>query len=86
MLGYGDAHAGVVVGVMVRHHLVSRQASRVEKRRIDLYLTPAGRQMARAALRQMRPVNAQIIAGFTPTEARSLRALLLRARENIETP
>jgi MarR family transcriptional regulator, organic hydroperoxide resistance regulator len=86
MLGYGDAHAGVIVGVMQRHRLVSRQPSKLDERRIDLYLTPAGRKMARLTLRQMRAINARIVTGFSAAEARSLQALLLRARENLKAP
>jgi MarR family transcriptional regulator, organic hydroperoxide resistance regulator len=84
MLGYGDAHAGVIVRVMQRRRLVSRRTSRVDKRRIDLYLTPAGTKMARQSLRLMRTINAQIISGFNDAEVRALKALLLRARENLK--
>jgi MarR family transcriptional regulator, organic hydroperoxide resistance regulator len=84
MLGYGDAHAGVIVRVMQRHKLVYRQPSRVDKRRINLYLTPAGKKMARLGLRQLRAINARITADFTASEARSLQALLLCAHDNLE--
>jgi DNA-binding MarR family transcriptional regulator len=86
ILGYGDAHAGVIVRVMQRHRLVVRRPSRVDKRRINLYLTPAGRKAARLAQRLMRETNARIIAGFSVAEARRLRALLLRAHENLGVP
>jgi MarR family transcriptional regulator, organic hydroperoxide resistance regulator len=84
MLGFGDARAGVIVGVMQRRRLVYRQPSRVDKRRIDLYLTPAGREMARLTLRHMRAINARISVGFSASEIRSLHALLLRAHENLK--
>jgi MarR family transcriptional regulator, organic hydroperoxide resistance regulator len=84
MLGFGDAHAGVIVEVMRRRRLVDRQPSRIDKRRIDLFLTPAGRKMARLTLRHMRNINARIVAGFSATEARALQALLLRAHDNLE--
>lgn len=83
ILGFGDAHAGVIVGVMQRHRLVHRKPNRTDKRRIDLYLTPEGRRMARLTLRQMHAVDERIVAGFRASEARSLRALLLRAHENL---
>ena len=83
MLGYGDAHAGVIVRVMQRHKLVYRQPSRVDRRRINLYLTPEGKKMARLGLRQMSAVNASIIAGFSPAEAGQLQSLLLRAHDNL---
>ena len=86
MLGFGDAHAGVIVRVMQRHRLVYREPSRRDKRRINLYLTPAGQKMARAGLRVMRAVNTRIVAGFTAAEAQSLHALLLRAHENLNAP
>ncbi|HEY3919314.1 MAG TPA: MarR family winged helix-turn-helix transcriptional regulator [Stellaceae bacterium] len=84
MLGYGDAHAGVIVGVMQRHRLVYRQPSRRDRRRINLYLTPTGKKIAQQSLQHMRAVNARIVAGFSAAEARSLHALLLRAHENLE--
>jgi DNA-binding MarR family transcriptional regulator len=86
MLGYGDAHAGVIVGVMQRRRLVYREPSRIDKRRINLYLTPAGRKMALLTLRQMRAINARMIAGFSPAEARTLQALLARAHDNLDAP
>ena len=82
-LGYGDAHAGVIVRTMERHRLLQRRKSNVDRRRIDLYLTPHGRQMARRSLRHMRAINARIVAGFTAAEDRALRTLLWRAHENL---
>lgn len=82
-LGYGDAHAGVIVRAMERRRLIDRRPSPVDKRRIDLYLTPAGRKMARRSLRHMRAINARIVAGFTAAEAQSLHALLWRAHQNL---
>jgi MarR family transcriptional regulator, organic hydroperoxide resistance regulator len=84
MLGFGDAHAGVIVGVMRRLRLVHRQPSRVDKRRINLHLTPAGRKMARLTLRHVRAINARIVAGFSAPERRALQTLLARAHENLK--
>ena len=86
LLGFGDAHAGVIVGVMRRRRLVHRRPSPIDKRRIDLYLTPEGRKMARLTLNHMRAVNALIIGGLSATEGRALRRLLLRAHENLKAP
>jgi len=86
MMGYGDAHAGVIVKAMMRRRLVRRISSVQDRRRINLYLTPAGRKMARLALRYMREVNARIIAGLTSSEARNLYTLLSRVRKNIAPP
>ena len=83
MLGFGDAHAGVIVGVMQRHKLVYREPSRFDKRRIDLYLTPAGRKKAQNTLREMRRINERITAGFSASERETFQALLLRAHENL---
>jgi DNA-binding MarR family transcriptional regulator len=86
MLGYGDAHAGVIVRAMERRRLIDRRPSRIDRRRIDLYLTPEGRKMARQMLRHMRAINARIIAGFSAAEARTLQALLTRAHDNLSAP
>ena len=83
MLGFGDAHAGVIVGVMQRHKLVAREPNRVDKRRIDLYLTQEGRKKTQQTLREMRRINAKITAGFTAAERQSFHALLTRAHENL---
>jgi MarR family transcriptional regulator, organic hydroperoxide resistance regulator len=83
MLGFGDAHAGVIVGVMQRHKLVAREPSRIDKRRLNLYLTPEGRKKTRQTLREMRRINARITAGFSAAERQSFHALLMRAHENL---
>src|SRR6185437_4648500 len=82
MLGFGDAHAGVIVGVMQRHKLVYREPGRFDKRRIDLYLTSAGRKKAQETLREMRRINARIAAGFSAADRQMFQAFLLRAHEN----
>jgi DNA-binding MarR family transcriptional regulator len=84
MMGYGDAHAGVIVAVMQRRRLLYRQPSRIDKRKINLYLTPAGRTMARRTLRHERAVNARIVAKMSAAEERSLKTLLLRTHENLK--
>jgi DNA-binding MarR family transcriptional regulator len=86
MLGFGDAHAGVIVGVMQRHKLVYRQPSRTDKRRLDLYLTPEGRKKTQQTLREMRRINAKITAGFSAVERQSFHVLLTRAHENLAEP
>jgi DNA-binding MarR family transcriptional regulator len=86
MLGFGDAHAGVIVGVMQRHKLVSREPSRIDKRRINLYLTPEGRKKTQQTLREMRRINAKVTAGFSVDERQSFHALLTRAHENLAEP
>jgi DNA-binding MarR family transcriptional regulator len=83
MLGFGDAHAGVIVGVMQRHKLVYREPSKIDKRRLDLFLTPAGRAKTQQTLREMRRINAKITAGFTADERETFRVLLTRAHENL---
>jgi DNA-binding MarR family transcriptional regulator len=70
---------------MQRRRLVIRRKSRMDKRRIDLFLTAEGTRIARQTLRLMRAINSRIVAGFTATEARTLKALLAKARENLRT-
>mgnify|MGYP003345539570 CR=1 FL=1 len=84
-IGYGDARAGVIVGVMMRRKLVTRRQSSRDKRRIDLYLTPAGRKMAQQISRLSKAINAQIVAGLSDAEAQTLKTLLLRVHENLKT-
>jgi DNA-binding MarR family transcriptional regulator len=86
MLGFGDAHAGVIVGVMQHHKLVTREPSRIDKRRIKLHLTPEGRKKTQQTLREMRRINAKITVGFSAAERQSFRALLMRAHANLVEP
>ena len=46
-LGFGDAHAGVIVRALERRRLVERRPNARDRRRIDLYLTRDGKKMAR---------------------------------------
>jgi len=86
ILGYGDAHAGVIVRAMARRKLIERRPNADDRRRIDLYLTVGGKKMARETLRLMRAINADIVAGLTASEARSLHGLLLRVHDNLKAP
>ena len=86
ILGYGDAHAGVIVQIMHRHNLVRRRPGQIDRRRNDLYLTPAGKRMVRRTLGHMRAINNRIVAGFKENEKRTLRTLLLRAHKNLMEP
>lgn len=83
MLGYGDAHAGVIVRSMERRRLVDRRPSKTDKRRIDLYLTPEGKEMAKRTLVHQRTINRRLVAGFSAAETRELKSLLMRAHENL---
>ena len=83
MLGYGDAHAGVIVREMERRRLIERRQNDTDRRRINLYLTPEGKRMARQTLRLQRAINARIVAGFSAAEAHTMHALLSRAHENL---
>jgi MarR family transcriptional regulator, organic hydroperoxide resistance regulator len=84
MLGYRDAHAGVIVRAMERRKLVERRPNAEDRRRIDLYLSREGKKVAQQMHRLMRAINADIVAGLSASEARSLHALLLRVHSNLE--
>ena len=83
-LGFGDARAAVIVGVMLRRKFIYRQTSSLDKRRIDLFLTPLGRKMAQRTMRQSDEINAKIVAGFSASEVQAFRKLLMRAHENLK--
>lgn len=85
-LGYGDAHAGVIVRAMERRRLIERRPNSRDRRRIDVFLTAKGKKMAQQALRLMRAINADLVTGLTAGEARSLHALLLRVHDNLKAP
>jgi len=74
----------VIVRVMQRRKLVRRQQSKVDRRRIDLFLTDAGKKVAQQTLRQMQAINERIVSGFSATEAKTFQTLLMRAHENLK--
>jgi DNA-binding MarR family transcriptional regulator len=83
ILGFGDARAGVVVAAMLRRRLVARRADPADRRKLALYLTPAGKRAAEATAGAMRATQATLLAGFSAAEARTVKALLARLRANL---
>lgn len=83
ILGFGDARAGVVVAAMLRKRFIARRSDPADKRKLSLFLTPAGRRAAQATFAAMRATQATLLGGFSPAEARALAALLARVRANL---
>lgn len=83
ILGFGDARAGVVVAAMLRRRLVARRSDPADRRKLTLFLTPAGKRAAAATAGAMRATQATLLAGFSAAEARTVAALLARLRANL---
>ena len=82
-LGYQDAAAGTIVEVMEKLRLVRRVRNADDRRKINVFLTPAGRRMGRSIVQYMHDVNEQITAGFSKRDADQLKSLLQRVQENL---
>jgi MarR family transcriptional regulator, organic hydroperoxide resistance regulator len=83
LLGFGDARAGVVVAAMSRRRLVARRTSTSDKRKIELYLTPFGKSLARRNVRLARAAQQKMLTGLTSAETTTFRRLLERVHANL---
>ncbi|MFT8246110.1 MarR family winged helix-turn-helix transcriptional regulator [Roseomonas sp. BN140053] len=61
---------------------IRRERNAQDRRKVHMYLTPAGWALREKLLPIAHAVNAQVVQGLTPDEANFLRALLRRARAN----
>jgi DNA-binding MarR family transcriptional regulator len=82
-LGYLDAAAGAIVEVMEKLGLVRRKRNALDRRKINVFLTPSGRRIGRFTVHHMHEINEEIIAGFSKRDAETLRRLLHCAHENL---
>jgi DNA-binding MarR family transcriptional regulator len=82
-LGYLDAAAGTIVEVMERLRLVRRVRNVDDRRKINVFLTPAGRKMGKLIVGYMQEINEQITAGFSNRDADTLKLLLGRVQDNL---
>ena len=83
-LGYLDANAGTIVEAMEKLKLVRRVRNATDRRKINVFLTPAGRRMGETIVMYMQEVNEQIVAGFSRRDADQLKTLLDRVQANLK--
>ncbi|MGQ9681975.1 MAG: MarR family winged helix-turn-helix transcriptional regulator [Anaerolineae bacterium] len=68
---------------MERAGFVLRRPDAVDQRISRVYLTEAGRNVEEEVRRVVRTMDAESFAGLAPEERETLRALLLRVRDNL---
>ena len=84
-LGYLDAAAGAIVEVMEKLQLVRRKRNAADRRKINVFLTPAGRRIGKLTIHYMHEINEQLEAGFSKRDAETLHRLLRRAHDNLSS-
>ena len=71
------------VDQLVEMGLVEREATAADRRLVRVALTPTGRSVFAKAVDGLLDHNRRALAGFTPEELRTLRALLQRLLRNL---
>jgi MarR family transcriptional regulator, organic hydroperoxide resistance regulator len=64
--------------------LVRRAPSRVDRRKIHIYLTDRGRKLCNTIVPEAKKFNSRLLRGLSSSDRDTLRALLRRLRSNIE--
>lgn len=72
------------VNAMERKGLVRRTRDAVDRRKINVVLTPKGRRLKTRLLPKARAVNELAAAGLSERDVATLRALLERVKANLE--
>jgi MarR family transcriptional regulator, organic hydroperoxide resistance regulator len=65
-----------------RLKLVRRDPSRVDGRKIHVYLTDRGRKLCKSIVPEAKQFNKRLLRGLSSREQESLRELLRRVRDN----
>jgi DNA-binding MarR family transcriptional regulator len=66
--------------------LVRRVPSRIDRRKVHVYLTDKGRKLCEALLPAAKKFNRRLVRGLSTDEQDALRNLLRRLRDNLDTP
>jgi DNA-binding MarR family transcriptional regulator len=76
---------GIIAGLEQRE-LIVRKRSETDRRNSELFLSPAGRVLARKVLKRVSAVTDLACIGFDTTEIPVLRSLLTRMKSNLRGP
>ncbi len=71
---------------MEEEGLVERRSDGMDLRRVQVFLTEKGREHNEAVHRRLHQLEALLMQGFSEEEARVLRQMLERMRDNILSP
>jgi DNA-binding MarR family transcriptional regulator len=66
--------------------LVRRVPSRIDRRKVHVYLTDKGRKLCEALVPAAKKFNRRLVRGLSTDEQDALRNLLRRLRDNLDTP
>jgi DNA-binding MarR family transcriptional regulator len=69
-----------------RLKLVRRDPSRVDRRKVHVYLTDKGRRLCDTLVPEAKKFNKRLVRGLSSDEQGTLRDLLRRLRDNLGTP
>ncbi len=78
-------NASRVVASLVKRRLIKLKRDPGDRRRAQLELTQSGVALSRKLQRAADEVRSAVVAGMSPEEVESLRALLLRVIGNLES-
>ena len=79
---------GTITGLLDRleaKELIRRERSTADRRAVQVYLTPAGRDLEEPLMGIVGGINERALTGFTEIEIEALRSALQRIGENLGT-
>jgi DNA-binding MarR family transcriptional regulator len=83
--GIQKASATAVIDALKKRRLIKGDRDRVDRRKVNLYLTPHGEQMVVELMQCAAETNALARTGLSDSEAQQLLRLLARATTNLES-
>jgi DNA-binding MarR family transcriptional regulator len=74
-----------VLAAMESKHLIARKRNSRDRRKVNIFLTPAGRRMKEKVLPIAATINKRATRGLSAAQARELRELLTKVMANFGT-
>jgi DNA-binding MarR family transcriptional regulator len=74
-----------VLAAMESKHLIARERNSRDRRKVNIFLTPAGRRMKEKVLPIAATINKRATRGLSAAQARELRELLTKVMANFGT-
>lgn len=84
--GIQKASATAVIDALKQQRLIRGDKDRIDRRKVNLYLTPLGHQLIEELTKCAAETNAVARSGLTDKEAAQLRKLLGKVTENLAVP
>lgn len=83
-VGILEATTGVALEKLEKSGCVYRSRNRDDRRKVNVYLTRRGRDLAQELLPHAIDLNDQALRGFTSEEAEQFKSFLSRMRDNLK--